>query len=331
MDYISSLNKICQKSGIDVDYVISKGGTSDHLPIWTVEIILTSGETVKRFFSDEAGSAKEAKRQVAKKAFDLMNLPEKEDSLNYIGVLNVFCQKKGISMPSSSKVQRGEDWKVKLTLRVNDDTYTSKGINRTVKDAKQIAARSLLEKVKTLEVAPKVKRVELSTVSDDDPPETPNFVKRSNFLMNPSAPSYLPKAAIKIPSTGPCKCSSSSDFLPNIIIFIDADNVPTQACLHYRCRTISYLGKMTPFPPKKYAEVLMCSNEEIKRCNWHSSDAADVLIAMEIGMLGKTQESPKCIIISGDGIMQSVCSSALFLGIDAEWHMQVPEKYLMRS
>ena len=329
MDYISALNQICQKSGITAEYITSKSGSSDHLPIWTVELTLTSGETTRRFLSDEAGNSKEAKKQVARKAFESMKIPEKVDSLNYVGEVNAFCQKKGITPPASNKVQQGDDWKVQLTLKVNGKTYTSEGVSRVVKDAKQVASQALLEKIKDLTVTPKNKGVDLTTIPEDDFSES--IERRVNLLSYDFDPNYLPKVPAKLLTNKTCKCSFSPDFLPNVIIFIDADNVPTEACLHYRCRTICYLGKMTAFPPKKYAEVPLCSNAELTRCTWHSSDAVDVLLAMELGMLGKAQNTPKCIIISKDKIMQSVCSSALYLGIDAEWHLQTPEEYLFCS
>lgn len=229
---------------------------------------------------------------------------------NYVGELNNYCQAERLPPPIYQQFFNSSDgtWSVVLQLKNHDGhPITCQAYGRNVKSAKQDAAHQLL--------------LEFPQLPQSIHPLSNPLKDRT--LLVPQTP--LQQVSVRTN----CDCNSN-DQLANILLFIDADNVPWEACKHYKCQTFIFVGKLTNFPPKRVLPQQLCSNATILRCNWHSSDAVDVLLAMVLAQkgsqLGENCEKPICWIISGDQIFQSVTSSAHYLNINAQWTKQVPDE-----
>jgi len=324
--------------------------------IWTVDLRLISskgsydfnggGKTLTEAQSD-------ACKQICEELKILDNIPR-----NYIGELNNFCHRNGIvDLKHNSTIAGNNTWDAKTTLTFNNVEYVGIGNAKKTHDAKNMAAQQILEQISKIRPqrnfsireecssGPKLSILSASKLSIPGPklsilePEKP-FSGPKLSVLETEKPFSGPK--IPIPSNNqnfvtsfnnkkencPCHQSVKTD----VILYFDGDNVPNEACKHFNYKAYIFVGKLTAFPPVKF-ENNLCSNSTVIRCNWHSSDAVDVLIAMQIAQNAILFPNVKSIIISGDKIFQSVANASLQLTRSFEiiWDKKLPENYINES
>lgn len=309
MDSISALNIWCQKQRRSVHYQSSKIGGLEHNPQWQVRVTITGeGNSVQSFVA-EALSVAEAKQKASHAACTALGLTTTEIR-NCVGELNSYCQTHHCQTPVyEPKMLADGIWQSSVTIMVEDRVYQAVGRGSTIKAANQSAAREV-QKVLPVQTALSPTSTLPASMPAPAPVQAPVPVKAAPPLLAPS------NFTVE-------QCGCSAQVNPKVALFIDADNVPREACLHYNCAVYNFVGKLTAFPPKRSR---LCSNSRNIRCQWHSSDAVDVLLAMHVARLGA--QGIVCVVVSRDQIMQSVVNAAQQMGIYAQWVTEVPPQYL---
>uniref|UniRef100_A0A3Q3VKN1 Eukaryotic translation initiation factor 2-alpha kinase 2 n=1 Tax=Mola mola TaxID=94237 RepID=A0A3Q3VKN1_MOLML len=149
MDSVAQLNEYALKKHLPLDYKVLGHEGPAHRRTFTMRVVLN-----ERAYPEAVGnSKKEAKQRAAKNALECLleseqqapmrrlSLKNSHAEINYIGIVNHYCQKKG-SSPKYIEVRRcgppHDPFFYKLEL---DDKEYPVGEGKTVKEAKQTAAR----------------------------------------------------------------------------------------------------------------------------------------------------------------------------------------------